>query len=110
MMPAVFLAGVAWDRRMLGRSIWNADTLGLKDPSSVVIDEVAGQWITLLPAALDPVSFAIGFIAFRFLDITKPFPAGWADRNLTGAPGIMLDDLCAGIYAGLVLFAIQHYL
>ena len=87
-----------------------ADTLGLKDPSSVVIDEVAGQWITLLPAALDPVSFAIGFIAFRFLDITKPFPAGWADRNLTGAPGIMLDDLCAGIYAGLVLFAVQHYL
>lgn len=87
-----------------------AESLGYEDPGSVVIDEVAGQWIALLPAALDPVSFAIGFAAFRILDITKPFPAGWADKKLTGSPGIMLDDLFAGIYAALVVLAAQHFL
>jgi phosphatidylglycerophosphatase A len=83
--------------------------LGWKDPGEVVIDEVAGQWIALLPAALDPVSFAVGFAAFRVLDITKPFPAGWADSNLDGAAGIMIDDLFAGIYAALVVLAYQHF-
>lgn len=83
--------------------------LGWKDPGEVVIDEVAGQWIALLPAALDPVSFTVGFVAFRVIDITKPFPAGWADTNLDGAMGIMTDDLIAGIYAALVVLAYQHF-
>lgn len=83
--------------------------LGWKDPGEVVIDEVAGQWIALLPAALDPVSFTVGFVAFRVIDISKPFPAGWADTNLDGAMGIMTDDLIAGIYAALVVLAYQHF-
>ncbi|MEO9899723.1 phosphatidylglycerophosphatase A [Nisaea sp.] len=87
-----------------------AESLGYEDPGSVVIDEVAGQWIALLPAALDPVSFAIGFAAFRILDITKPFPASWADKKLTGALGIMLDDIFAGIYAALIVLAAQYFL
>jgi len=87
-----------------------AQALGSKDPGEVVIDEVAGQWIALLPAALDPVSFAVGFAAFRLFDITKPFPAGWADRKLEGAAGIMIDDLFAGLYAALVVLAYQHFL
>ena len=87
-----------------------AESVGYQDPGSVVIDEVAGQWIALLPAALDPISFAAGFVAFRLLDITKPFPAGWADKNLTGSAGIMLDDLFAGIYAALIVLAVQHFL
>lgn len=83
--------------------------LGWKDPGEVVIDEVAGQWIALLPAALDPVSFLVGFLAFRLLDITKPFPASWADTKLNGAAGIMIDDLFAGIYAALVVAAYQYF-
>ncbi|WP_420404953.1 phosphatidylglycerophosphatase A [Nisaea sp.] len=86
-----------------------AEALGGKDPGEVVIDEVAGQWIALLPAALDPVSFAVGFVAFRVFDITKPFPASWADTKLDGSAGIMVDDLFAGIYAALVLLAYQHF-
>lgn len=83
--------------------------LGWKDPGEVVIDEVAGQWIALLPAALHPVSFAIGFVAFRIFDITKPFPAGWADSKLEGAAGIMVDDLFAGAYAALAVIAYQQF-
>lgn len=83
--------------------------LGWKDPGEVVIDEVAGQWLALLPAALEPMSFVVGFVAFRIFDILKPFPASWADSKLDGAAGIMIDDLFAGIYAALTLAAYHHF-
>ena len=82
------------------------------DPSEFVIDEVAGQWIALLPASagfwqagLAPWDFPwpgwLGaFVLFRLFDIWKPGPVGWADRR-PGALGIMLDDVIAGILAGL---------
>jgi len=72
------------------------------DPSFVVLDEVAGQLITLF---LIPVSWKfwiIGFVIFRLMDIVKPFPAGQAER-LPGGFGIMLDDVMAGIYSNLIL-------
>ncbi len=75
-----------------------------KDPSWIVIDEVAGQWIALLPAALDPVLFAVGFAAFRLFDVWKPWPVNWADRELPGAWGVMIDDLIAGGYAALCVY------
>ncbi len=76
------------------------------DPGWVVIDEVAGQWITLLalprPAALWLLA---GFVLFRLLDITKPGPVGWADRRHDPL-GVMLDDVIAGgIGAALLLIA-----
>ena len=76
------------------------------DPGWVVIDEVAGQWITLLalprPAALWLLA---GFVLFRLLDITKPGPVGWADRRHDPL-GVMLDDVIAGgIGAVLLLIA-----
>ena len=82
------------------------------DPSWVVIDEVAGLWIALLPLALLPPgaewnlpSLALAFLAFRALDILKPGPVGWADRQ-EGAAGIMADDVIAGLLAaGLVRVA-----
>jgi phosphatidylglycerophosphatase A len=86
-----------------------AEDRDLKDPSPCVIDEVAGQWITLVPAALDPVHFAIGFFAFRLFDIWKPWPARWADRDLDGGVGIMLDDVFAGIYAAGVLVLARYF-
>lgn len=80
---------------------------GEKDPSRVVIDEVAGQWLALVPIAVpDPVLYAIGFFAFRILDILKPWPAGWCDRKLPGAPGVMFDDIFAGLYAALVVYGV----
>ncbi len=79
---------------------------GAKDPGPVVIDEVAGQWLTLAACPLDPFWWLAGFLAFRVTDITKPFPANWVDRRVDGAGGVMLDDLVAGAYAlGAILAA-----
>jgi phosphatidylglycerophosphatase A len=75
------------------------------DPSFVVIDEVAGQLITLF---LIPISWEFlltGFVLFRIFDIVKPFPARQAEQ-LPGGFGIMLDDVLVGIYANLVLHCI----
>tara|TARA_B100000427_G_scaffold305732_1_gene291938 strand:+ start:237 stop:722 length:486 start_codon:yes stop_codon:yes gene_type:complete len=82
----------------------------VKDPGFIVIDEVAGQWIALLPAGLDPVLFACGFVAFRLFDILKPWPVSWADRRVAGAWGVMLDDLLAGAYAAATVYGIGYVL
>lgn len=81
----------------------------LHDPGSVVIDEVAGQWIVLLIAPLDPLVYAIGFALFRFFDVLKPWPVSWADRRVGGALGVMLDDVLAGLYGLGVLYALLHF-
>lgn len=83
---------------------------GAQDPGSIVIDEVAGQWLTLLFAPLDPLSYALGFVLFRIADITKPWPASWADRKIKGGIGIMLDDLLAAAYALLVMLAYRRFI
>jgi phosphatidylglycerophosphatase A len=75
------------------------------DPGWVVIDEFAGQWITLLALARPSVPGLIaGFLLFRLFDITKLGPVGWADRK-HGAFGIMADDVIAGIVAAVLLGA-----
>jgi len=79
-----------------------ARTSGLTDPGAIVIDEVAAQWLVLLPAPLDPLSYAVAFLLFRLFDIWKPWPVGWADHWVYGGLGIMLDDLLAAVYAVLV--------
>lgn len=83
------------------------------DPSEIVIDEVAGMWIALLPVmigashsgagvlALWP-GWVVAFAAFRLFDITKPGPVGWADRQ-HGPFGVMLDDVIAGVLAALMV-------
>jgi phosphatidylglycerophosphatase A len=73
------------------------------DPGWVVIDEFAGQWITLL-ALPQPTAGTLvaAFILFRLLDITKLGPVGWADRK-HGTFGIMADDVIAGVIAALLL-------
>lgn len=75
-----------------------------EDPGWVVIDEVAGQWIAMLGlGAMTVPGLLAAFLLFRLLDITKPGPVGWADRQ-HGAFGIMVDDVLAGAIAALVLF------
>lgn len=79
-----------------------------KDPQSVVIDEVAGQWITLLAAPVTWKSLLVGFILFRGFDILKPPPV----RQLEGLPegtGIVIDDVAAGLYALLVMTLLRHF-
>ena len=79
-----------------------AKILGLEDPGLVVVDEVAGQWVTLLALPFTPVIAVAGFLLFRVMDIVKPWPARDLE-NLPGGWGIMADDLAAGVYAHLVL-------
>jgi len=77
------------------------------DPGWVVIDEFAGQWITLLALGRPTIAGLIAaFILFRLFDITKLGPVGWADRQ-HGAFGIMADDVIAGIIAAVLLLWAQ---
>lgn len=84
---------------------------GLSDPGPVVIDEFAGQWLALglalLAMPMDLTWAIAGFVAFRFFDILKPPPAGWIDRRLKTALGVMLDDLVAGLYAAIAVVVLR---
>ncbi|MCA0045026.1 phosphatidylglycerophosphatase A family protein [Celeribacter litoreus] len=84
-----------------------------EDPSEIVIDEVVGQWIALIPLSIGSAmagapstalwpAWPTAFIAFRLFDIWKPGPVGWADRR-GDALGVMLDDVIAGIMAAIVV-------
>lgn len=75
--------------------------MGVADPGAIVIDEVAGQFLTLAVLPLDPWWYLAGFLAFRAADILKPFPANWADRRLKGGLGVMTDDVIAGGYCAI---------
>ena len=79
-----------------------AKHLGREDPGPVVIDEVAGQLLTLLLVAPNWLGIVGAFFIFRVLDIIKPWPAGRFER-LPGGVGIMADDLMAGLYGNLLL-------
>jgi phosphatidylglycerophosphatase A len=90
--------------------IWAASrverVLRIKDPGRVVVDEVAGQLIALLPVPLMspgwPYWLIPAFALFRFFDIVKPYPARKLE-SLHGGLGIMLDDVVAGVYAAIVV-------
>ncbi|MFT5096860.1 MAG: phosphatidylglycerophosphatase A [Psychrobacter okhotskensis] len=88
------------------------------DDPHIVWDEWAGIWITLLPfsymsvstasywqdisQSLSVIALIIAFVLFRFFDIIKPPPIGWADKKVAGGLGIMLDDIIAGVMAAAV--------
>jgi len=76
--------------------------LGREDPGLVVVDEIVGQWITLISLPFTPLTAVAGFLLFRVMDIVKPWPARQFER-LHGGLGIMADDVMAGIYAQLAL-------
>ena len=107
MLSATVLAAAAgwWATIQMTR-----DT-GDHDPSEIVIDEVVGQWVALLPLSyvtwsrgLDILQLWPGilsaFVLFRLFDIWKPWLVGWADRR-QDALGVMLDDVIAGVFAAL---------
>jgi phosphatidylglycerophosphatase A len=78
-----------------------------KDPGFVVIDEVAGQLISLVAVPLKWKTFLAGLILFRVFDILKPPPVRQMER-LPGGTGIVLDDVAAGIYALAVMQLLLH--
>ena len=81
---------------------------GREDPGHVVLDEVAGQWITLIACPVDWKHALLALLFFRVFDIVKPWPARQLE-NLPGGWGIMLDDVAAGLYALLVLQIVRHW-
>ena len=100
------------------------------DPKEVVIDEVAGQMLTValsFPSVLFVITseiprfistgvtffiflFFLPFILFRFCDIIKPWPINWLDKNIKGGIGIMVDDILAAIFAAILHYAIAFTL
>ncbi len=108
--PGLLLAVVA----VFGVGLWAShgytSISGDHDPGPVVIDEVAGQWLTLCVVPLEWPWFLAGFVLFRIFDIFKPWPVGWLDRHVKGAMGIMIDDIAAGLYAVIILYSARVYL
>src|SRR5271166_5415485 len=80
---------------------------GKKDPSHVVIDEVAGQLVTFLACPIVWQALLVGFILFRGFDIVKPPPVRSLERLPEGT-GIVVDDLGAGVYALIILQLLLH--
>jgi phosphatidylglycerophosphatase A len=81
--------------------------LGGKDPGAIVIDEVAGMALSVLPFPLTLGTVVSAFVLFRVFDIVKPFPAR-ASQRLAGGLGVVADDLIAGLYA-LAVLALARY-
>ena len=93
----LFIIGV-WASNVISNEI------GLADPSEIVIDEVVGQWITLLFIPPNVILYFLAFILFRLFDIWKPWPISWADKEIKGGLGIMVDDIFAGFFAAAILW------
>ena len=80
--------------------------LGVHDHPGIVWDEFTGFWLCMWAVPPGWASLLVAFLVFRVLDIAKPWPISWCDRNVHGGLGIMLDDIVAGL-AGC---AVMHLL
>ena len=102
-----------------------SDLMGVHDDPHIVWDEWVGMWVSLLPilwlhfyddALLQGHQLSLlllyfaAFVAFRFFDILKPFPIKWVDKNVSGGFGILIDDILAGLMAGVVLIVFVNLL
>ena len=115
----IIAAGFAYFIGLWACRIWLSHSQNMKDsdqdsdqhadPQAIVIDEVAGLWLALAIAPPTLTGYVTAFILFRFFDITKIWPASWADQKLHGPHGIMLDDIFAGCWAALLLLIAQAF-
>ena len=107
-MPPIIYAGLILLSFVFG--IWicgkTAEDLGVHDHGGIVWDEFVGYWVTMFMAPSGLFWVLLGFVLFRLLDIFKPWPIKWADKELAGGLGIMLDDVLAGIMAALCMKAL----
>ena len=76
---------------------------GKTDDQRIVIDEIVGLQVTMLPVAITGLHLCLAFVLFRIFDIWKPFPIE-GFQKFHGGWGVVADDLGAGVYAGLILF------
>jgi len=81
--------------------------LGVHDHGGIVWDEFVGYWITMFLVPTGWGWVLAGFALFRLIDIWKPWPVRWVDREITGGLGIMLDDVVAGFFCCLILHAVR---
>jgi phosphatidylglycerophosphatase A len=92
-----------------GIGVWAAGEadamLGTKDSPTIVIDEIAGFLVAMFLVPFTWWTVAAGFFLFRFFDILKPWPLKRL-QDIPGGPGVMLDDIGAGIYTNVILQAI----
>jgi phosphatidylglycerophosphatase A len=92
---------------------WAADRagiiLGRRDSPRIVIDEIVGYLITMVFLPRTLTTIIGGFLFFRVLDIIKPPPARFIDRQMQGGLAVVLDDAVAGIYANLLLQGIAQW-
>ena len=87
------------------------DEFSSNDPQEIVVDEVIGQMLPLLAIPIYETLYIApkeyycisAFLLFRLFDIWKPFPISYADNNIKGAWGIMIDDILAGFYTIIVI-------
>jgi phosphatidylglycerophosphatase A len=77
--------------------------LGKKDPGAIVIDEIVGMAVALAGLPFNATTAGLGFVLFRVLDITKPFPIRFLERRFRGGTGIVLDDVAAGVITNITL-------
>lgn len=107
-LPPLYYAGLLV--LSFGLGVWlcgkTAEDLGVHDHGGIVWDEFVGYWITMFMAPTGLSWVLLGFVLFRLLDIFKPWPIKWADKELSGGLGIMLDDVLAGIMAALCIQAL----
>jgi phosphatidylglycerophosphatase A len=116
---------IAWGAAHLGQTgyllvlvaaiafgIWAADVYeeatGAHDNQRIVIDEVAGYLLTLAAVPRGPFNLVVGFGLFRLFDTWKPWPVRWLDEHVGGGLGVVLDDLGAGVYGGLILLVLDR--
>lgn len=82
-----------------------------RDSQRIVVDEVAGYSLTMALVDRGNAAWLLaGFVLFRVLDIAKPGPIRWLDRNVHGGLGVMIDDLAAGVTGACTLYAIDRWL
>jgi phosphatidylglycerophosphatase A len=107
-LPAQIVAALV----ICGVGIWASTVASLHfdrpDPSQVVIDEVAGQVVTLVGLGSGMTTLTLGFLLFRALDIIKPWPANRLEQ-LHGGRGIMADDLMVALYGQILLRTAIHF-
>ena len=83
--------------------------LGKKDPGEIVVDELEGIWIAVLPFAFSWTLFIAAFALFRFFDIRKPFPIYQSQFWLPAGWGVMIDDVIGGLMTMLCLMAAAFF-
>ena len=97
----VFILGI-WSSNVTSRS------LKLKDPSCIVIDEIAAFLLLLILISPNLYQLIYAFILFRLFDIWKPYPISWLENRYSGGFGIMIDDIAAALMA-LIIYLITDY-